>query len=150
MIPSEWAYQTAPAPGRILVQRETVEQKYHGLWRPGGYRDHTRKIYAKVVAIGQGAVTEVELGDWVILAPNVGRAIVFGYSPSTEIELWSIPPEAVIGVLLFDLAEVKVIEDSRYADRADEAALAASTYAARRPGTEEDDRMDEGDSRGLR
>jgi hypothetical protein len=143
VIDASWAKKALPAPGMILVVRDEVSARFLSLFLPESYQTHTRKATATVLAVHPDCDPAIRCtirpGDRVLLAPSAGRKVKFGFTPSEEIELWSVYPRSVLAKLLA-------------ADNADYAPghEGDATAWVRSRGPEIEDRFEEGDLRGLR
>jgi len=141
MIPVEYAKLARATPNRLLVARDEVSAKYLMLYLPPAYQSHTRKAHATVVDVDAGIRGRypLEPGMRVLLAPGAGRKVVFGFTADDEVELWSVPVEAVRAIL-------HDREDLEYQEGPP--GDAKGWFASYGP--EDEPKFDEGDKRGLR
>lgn len=141
MIPVEYARLARATPNRLLVARDEVSAKYLSLFLPPAYQSHTRKAHATIVDVhaGLAQVFDLKPGMRVLLAPGAGRKVVFGFTADEEIELWSVPVEAIRAIL-----HEQMDLEYREGPPGDALGWVASH------GPESEAKFDEGDKRGLR
>ena len=140
MIPAELSKRAKAAPGRVLVVRDEVSAKFLSLYLPPAYQAHTRKAHATILDLHPGLEwTGLKVGDRVLLAPASGRKVVFGFTVEDEVELWSVPIEAVRAIL----------HDKMDLEYAQQPPGDAPGWIASH-GPEVDEKFEDGDRRGLR
>lgn len=142
MIPREWKGNLRAPQGKILVERNLVNPKWHGLILPDTYLLHTRTCIATVRNIHHSlGDMPFDLGDVVLIAQNSGRMILLGYETALESEMWVIAPNAVKMKMLQNVTE-------ELSELGESHLRHAKSLDARSPTI--DEKWSEGDRHGLR